>query len=203
MYKPRPAAYLALLLYPALFRALPWLLDRGLGIDISSVAGPFFWGLTPVFALGMFSTAHFKNKAEGLVLPLVGWLIGDLLIRAVNNDWGFFYPGWHYTYLAFAVVCLAGYLLRRGYQLPQALGVSVLGSVLFFLVSNFGSWSYYTPTWQGLLECYLAGLPFLKWQLPSTLLFTALLFSPLGRQHLLMANETESQPKLTERQLLA
>lgn len=194
MYKPRPAAYVALLLYPALFRALPWLLENFAGMDISTLDGAFLFGLTPIFALGIFSAAHFQNKTSAWVLPMVSWLLGDLLIRAVQNNWGFFYPGWYWTYLGFGLTCACGFLLRRGYRMPAALATSLAGSLVFFVVSNFGAWSYYPRTLAGLVECYTMALPFLKWQLPSTLLFTGVLFSSVGRRHLLVTEEVASSP---------
>ncbi|MCA8995202.1 MAG: hypothetical protein KDA88_24715 [Planctomycetaceae bacterium] len=190
MFRFRPAAYVALLLYPAIFRALPFILGR-FGLDISVVDGAFLWGLTPVFALGMFSTAHAKRTWEGFLLPLAGWLLGDLIIRWATNEWGFFYPGWYYNYLGFVALCASGLLLRKKYSMPQVLGVASLGSVVFFLVSNFGSWicwDTYPHTAAGLVACYAAGLPFIKYQFVSTLIFSALCFSPVGRAHLVYEN---------------
>ncbi|HLG94272.1 MAG TPA: DUF6580 family putative transport protein, partial [candidate division Zixibacteria bacterium] len=50
----------------------------------------------------------------------------------------------------------------------------VVGSALFYFVSNFGVWasgSMYPPTWAGLAQCYAAALPFLRNTLTSDLIY--------------------------------
>jgi hypothetical protein len=57
---------------------------------------------------------------------------------------------------------------------------AVAGSVLFFLVSNFGAWldprMGYAPTLQGLADCYLMGIPFYRATFLSDLLMSGLFF---------------------------
>jgi hypothetical protein len=56
---------------------------------------------------------------------------------------------------------------------------SLLGSVLFFLVTNFGTWlgsSMYPQTGAGLMAAYVAGLPFFQWTVLGTLFYSTLLF---------------------------
>jgi len=46
--------------------------------------------------------------------------------------------------------------------LPIA-GTTLAGAIFFFLVTNFADWylfDSYAKTWQGLLNCYVAGIPF-------------------------------------------
>ena len=114
----------------------------------------------------------------------------------MGYDW-VFYPGWFMTYLGFAALCFSGLLLRKSSAMPQVLATSLLGSVLFFLVSNFGSWCWdigeaYPRTLSGLMTCYIAGIPFYKMHLISTLAFSALLFSPLGENFLLTTHAEAS-----------
>jgi hypothetical protein len=182
MFQPRRSALIALLFYPALFRSLPFVLSR-LGLNISPEAQVYLWGLTPVLAFGMFSTAHLRNRTLSLALPLLGWLLGDVLIRAARSDWGFFYPGWYLTYLAFLSCCLAGTFLRRGYNLGGSLAACAGGSISFFIISNFGSWvAYYPQSWEGLTECYVSALPFFRPLFVTTMLTGGLLFTAPARR---------------------
>jgi hypothetical protein len=53
--------------------------------------------------------------------------------------------------------------------------------VLFFLVTNFGSWLFqpvptYPMTAAGLGAAYVAGIPFFQWTVLGTLFYAALLF---------------------------
>ena len=196
MYQARTSALIALLLYPALFRALPYLLSR-FGMDIGAEGNAWLWGLTPVLAFGLFSTAHLKNRTQGVLLPLCGWLLGDLLIRAARQDWGFFYPGWYWTYLGFLAVCVSGFCLRKGYNRAGAVGLAASSSVAFFLISNIGFWgNFYPLTAAGLLECYVAALPFFRPMFATTILVSAVIFSPWGRRVFLFTAEPEMAPKL-------
>ena len=57
---------------------------------------------------------------------------------------------------------------------------SALGaSAIFFIVSNFGVWlssPLYAKSWEGLIACYVAAIPFLQNTLLGDLGYTALLF---------------------------
>jgi len=56
-----------------------------------------------------------------------------------------------------------GLLLRRNVTVLNIAGASLLSSVLFFLVTNFGAWlasPFYPDTFAGLIQCYVAGLAF-------------------------------------------
>ena len=59
------------------------------------------------------------------------------------------------------------------------LGYSLAGSVLFFLVTNFGTWAtgtMYPHNAQGLMAAYVAGIPFFQWTVLGTLFYSAVLF---------------------------
>jgi hypothetical protein len=51
--------------------------------------------------------------------------------------------------------------------------------VLFFVVTNFGAWAtgmLYPLTWEGLVACYVAAIPFFGNTLAGDLVYTGLLF---------------------------
>ena len=59
------------------------------------------------------------------------------------------------------------------------LAYSLAGSVLFFVVTNFGAWlsdPAYPKTAAGLAAAYVAGIPFFQWTVLGTLAYAALLF---------------------------
>jgi hypothetical protein len=53
---------------------------------------------------------------------------------------------------------------------------SLLGAVLFFLITNFGVWSYgsYGYSFNSLIICYTVALPFFAYSLISTMLFATI-----------------------------
>lgn len=64
--------------------------------------------------------------------------------------------------------------------LAAVAGTGVAGEVSFFIVTNFANWvvqtGYYPHTFDGLMQCYLAGIPFFKNALQSTPLYGVVLF---------------------------
>ena len=53
------------------------------------------------------------------------------------------------------------------------------GPTAFYLISNFGVWlgfKTYPLTWEGLVACYVAGLPYYRNSLLASFLFGAVLF---------------------------
>jgi hypothetical protein len=68
-----------------------------------------------------------------------------------------------WVYASFLINVLLGRLLCRTESPLKIGGVTVLASVQFFLVTNFGVWAageLYPMTLEGLLTCYTLALPF-------------------------------------------
>ena len=72
-----------------------------------------------------------------------------------------------------------GRLSARLAPLAGLLSCSLLSSVLFFVVTNFGVWlgfATYETSWAGLCECYVAAIPFFRYTLAGDLFFAIVLF---------------------------
>jgi hypothetical protein len=127
---------------------------------------------TPIITIGLFAGAYIQNKRLALLIPLVIFLVSDLFI------------GFHSTiiwiYASIVVITLIGIRLQNNVKLQTVLTSSVVGVILFFLISNFGVWISgmvgYPLTITGLVSCYVAGLPFLQNTFAGTLLYSALIF---------------------------
>jgi hypothetical protein len=66
-------------------------------------------------------------------------------------------------------------------KIPSATLLGIAANLFFYVWTNLGvwvldSWGMYPKTALGLVSCYINGLPFLKNQLESTLLFVPLVF---------------------------
>lgn len=73
-----------------------------------------------------------------------------------------------------------GMLLAKQLSAPRVVGASLSASISFYLVSNFAVWAtyeMYPKTWQGLLACYAAAVPFFRNTVVADLAFSAVLFS--------------------------
>lgn len=141
-------------------------------IGVSARLLPHPGNFTPISALALFGTSYLPKK-YGLVLPLLAMFLSDLII-------GFYGITMLYVYGSFLLISLLGLWLRNHKNPVNVISVSLLGSILFFLVTNFGVWadprSWYSPNLNGLLESLLAGLPFFKNTTLGDLTYTILFF---------------------------
>ena len=92
---------------------------------------------------------------------------------------------WFSQYMIFTVVAMAMIVLvsskfLRKINVGNVILSVLIASVIFFIVTNFGSWvgekSIYTRDLNGLMTSFAAGLPFFRSSLISNLLFSAILF---------------------------
>ena len=171
---PGPIALAALIFLAALTRLLPH--------------PPNF---SPVEAIALFGGAYFASRAWALVVPLVAMFVSDLALGLMLGGTYFEYfasAGFWLVYACIAISTVLGFGLRGRVNGARVLGYSLAGSVLFFLVTNFGTWfggSMYPQTGAGLVAAYVAGIPFFQWTVLGTLFYAALLFGgfALLRRH--------------------
>ncbi|HRZ77494.1 MAG TPA: hypothetical protein P5248_09020 [Bacteroidales bacterium] len=151
---PRFAALSSIILLAALSRLLPhW---------------PNF---TPVAAIALFGGAHYGKRMQAFLVPLAALFLSDLVLGFHHTMWA--------VYLGFVLTVIFG-LGLRGKVALLPLSATVMGSsVVFFLLTNFGSWlgsPFYAQTMTGLLTAYTAGLPFFLNSLAGDLFFSGALF---------------------------
>jgi glucan phosphoethanolaminetransferase (alkaline phosphatase superfamily) len=133
--------------------------------------------LTPVGASLLFFGA--SRKRREVWFPVLLFTVGDVLLNRFVYDQAFHADQFINT-AWYAVAVLIGYYLARTVTAPRVVGASLSASISFYVVSNFGVWlgyDMYAKTWQGLLACYAAAVPFFRNTLVSDLLFSAVLFS--------------------------
>lgn len=142
---------------------------------------------TAVGAMGLFGAAHFSRKYLAFLVPLAALLLSDFLLNNFvyarlypefyGNSWVWFGSAW--VYGAFALIIGLGFVLLRRVKVTNLILASVLASVIFFLVTNFGSMMVdpkYPKTFAGLMAACTAGIPFFWNTLLGDLFFTGVLF---------------------------
>lgn len=140
---------------------------------------------TSIGAMGLFGAAFFDKKWMGLVVPFLSLFLTDLFVN--NVIYGSFYGHfvWFTTsawtiYLGFAAYFLIGLVAFSERVSAKNVVVSAaLGSVIFFLLTNFGAWQtspIYSQTPAGLMTAYVAGLPYFANTLAGDLCFSGVLF---------------------------
>jgi hypothetical protein len=154
-------------------------------VTFARIIVPSFLGhlptFSPVAAMALFSGAYFSRKwfAPFLVMFLSVW-VSDLLIdRIALGQWMLFYPGFYWQYGCFFLMTLIGMMLKNRITLFNVSAAGLSSALLFFVISNFGvwmSWTLYPMTKSGLMLCYIAAIPFFKYELLSNLFYCTLLF---------------------------
>jgi uncharacterized protein DUF6580 len=134
---------------------------------------PHPWNFTPVGAMALFSGAIIKDRRLAFVFPLLALFAGDLFV-------GFYNPGvMAMVYASFVLSAVIGRWLQGRRAVLRIAGATLLGSIQFFLVTNFAAWwllNSYPKTAAGLASCYLAGLPFFGNTLAGDFLYAAVFF---------------------------
>ena len=127
---------------------------------------PHPYNFTPVLAVGIFSGFYFKQFFLSFFIILFSMFIGDL------------YFGFHntmlFTYFALAIPVIIGIFIKK-FKFHEILIASLVSSVCFFLITNFGVWivlDIYEKSLEGLMNSYTLALPFFHNTLISTFLYT-------------------------------
>ena len=131
----------------------------------------------PVGATSLFSGARLPVWQAYLV-PMALLAVTDPILSPLYG----YQPYTKYllfSYASFLISVWLGRRIRNTESIARIAAVTVLNSVQFYLVTNFGSWLWfgaYPHTASGLAACYTAAIPFFGWTFAGDLFYTGLLF---------------------------
>jgi hypothetical protein len=148
-------------------------------LGMSSVIG-LPMNFSPIDAIALFSGAYLSKKYMAFIVPLFAIWFSDILINRVYFDhWSLFYQGFYWQYASYMLITLVGIFLAKRLTPLNLVAASLSSSLLFFGISNFGVWMnglMYPMTLDGLVACYVAGIPFFKNTIVSDLIFSGVVF---------------------------
>ncbi|GIK22094.1 MAG: hypothetical protein BroJett005_15080 [Ignavibacteriota bacterium] len=120
----------------------------------------------PIAALALFGGKYYTDKKFAFIVPVLVMIITDAVI------------GFHYlipaVYISFLIIAGIGLLLRKTNKVSWLIAGSIAASTLFFILTNFYEWYagiLYPQTFNGLITCYVAAIPFFFNTLIADLLF--------------------------------
>ena len=149
-----------------------------IGIGVAGRWAQPEWCFTPTAAVALFAGFYFTRIAVAALVPLAVLAISDLLLPAYDSV-----AVMIATYVVMAVPVLLGRLLRgrhAGWSTAWRWTVcGLLPATLFFVVSNFAVWAFqsdYPKTPGGLVECYVAAVPFFRWMIAGDVTYVAAIF---------------------------
>lgn len=125
----------------------------------------------PIAAMALFGGAYFSKKSFAFAVPLAAMFLTDAIIG--------FHSGMWLVYFSFALIVVIGILMLKKVNVKNVILASVTASISFFIITNFGVWAFgtmYPKNIAGLIECYIAAIPFIQNTLAGDLLFSGLMF---------------------------
>ena len=131
----------------------------------------------PVGATSLFAGARLP-RWQAYLIPMALLAVTDPILSPLYG----FKPYSKYllfSYASFLISVWLGRRLRNTESISRIAAVTVVNSIQFYLITNFGSWLWfqgYPHTAAGLASCYVAAIPFFGWTLASDVLYTAVLF---------------------------
>lgn len=146
------------------------------------VAMPSLSNFSPVGAMALFGGAYFARKSWAFAVPLFALWVSNLVLN--NVFYKQYYPTFSFgfettVFVSIAVMVAVGIVVLKKVNVTNVLLANLLGTVAFFVVSNFLVWNagtMYPRTIEGLTACFTMALPFLKNSLLSNLLFSGVMF---------------------------
>ena len=127
---------------------------------------------TPIIAVAIMSGYFFKNINLSFLVLIVAMLLSDLFIG--------FYENIIFVYASLLLITFVFYKISNKINYKNLLIYGFAGSLIFFIVSNFGVWALGSPgvydvayekNLTGLIECYILAIPFFGNTFLSTMIF--------------------------------
>ena len=128
---------------------------------------------TPIIAVAIVSGYFFKNLNFSLIILLIAMLISDLFIG--------FYENVFFVYASLLLITFIFHKISKKINFKNLFVFSFAGSLIFFIISNFGVWILGSPgldnlpydkNLNGLIECYILAIPFFGNTFLSTVIFS-------------------------------
>ena len=128
---------------------------------------------TPIIAVALISGYFFKNINLSLLILLVAMLLSDLFIG--------FYENMIFVYVSLLLITFVFHKISKKINFKNLFIYCFAGSLIFFIVSNFGVWVLGSPgvydiayekSLSGLIQCYILAIPFFGNTFLSTVIFS-------------------------------
>jgi hypothetical protein len=145
-----------------------------IAFDVVARLLPHAYGFLPIAASGLFAARVLRIPALAIVVPIVAMSISSWLAFG-HDDWRVALI----VYAAISIPAIVGILSRGRLGVVGTVAVMLPCSLAFFALSNFAVWAFsgmYSLDLAGLIQCYVAALPFLQYTVAGDMFWTAVLF---------------------------
>ncbi len=143
---------------------------------------------TPIGAMGLFGGAYFTKKWKAVLFPVLTLLISDLVVHifVFQGKYGILYDGWYKIYGIFILIVFIGRWIIQKVTVQHVLIAGITASLTHWLLADLFVWlsggtdlrtmQPLSRDFNGLLQCYVQGFPFVKNFLLGTLAYSGILF---------------------------
>lgn len=130
---------------------------------------PHMPNFVPITAICLFGGRYFK-KLWAFLIPISAMLISDIFLGFSDVTL--------YVYGGLLAAILIGILIKKNPSWFGVAGGTLVASIIFFLITNFGVWQagWYGHTLGGLILCYEMAIPFFRNSLAGDLFYVAVIF---------------------------
>jgi hypothetical protein len=139
-----------------------------------------------------------RRSWREMLAPLVVLMATDYALTVYSYHypfrWSDYLPTWAWYV---AVMALGQILLKAKTSFVRVAAGVVLGPTSFWILSNYAVWAgsnMYQHTWDGLVACFAAAIPFYRNDLASTAIFAGLAFGVPVLVRRLNAEKALAQP---------
>lgn len=146
------------------------------------------WANFPIIgAVAIFSGSYFA-RSRAIMISLLTLLVSDIIINLgiYSGKFGVLTGGWYWTYFIFFLIVFVDWLLLRKQTVQRFVIASVASALMHWLLSDLMLWINGSTDLRtmkplsrgidGLIQCYIQGIPFLRNYLVGTLVYGAIMF---------------------------
>lgn len=133
---------------------------------------------TPIGAMALVGGLYLNKRLLAFAIPVLALFASDLILNntvyASSGGFSIFQDYMIWTYGAFLLTVILGFILAKSPTLSKMVVGALGASVLFFVISNFGTWltsGMYPKNLAGLGACFSAAIPFFRNTLIGNILF--------------------------------
>ncbi len=126
---------------------------------------------TPTISLIIFTSLFIRNNYAMILIVVCSQLISDYFLG--------FYHSMFFVYISYILIGVYSLYFLKKINYLQIMLASISAPIFFYIVTNFGVWftmDLYLPTSQGLINSYIAGIPFLKSSILSTIIYSSTIY---------------------------
>jgi hypothetical protein len=134
--------------------------------------------VTPIAAMALFGGVYLRDRKVAFLLPIAAMFFSDLVLGFAVYGTALL-KSQPVVYLCMLMTVAIGRLIRDQRSILKIALATFASAVMFYLVTNFAVWAsgaLYPKTWNGLITCYIAAIPFFRNSIAGDFIYVAVLF---------------------------